>query len=129
MGDLSAYTLNMAANFFQRDYQDRGMVKWGGFALSDHTEDVNKYTAQRAQRMQQARMPEMSSQAMLPILEHAFANHELVQIQQASKQDQQIPALITGFVQGYTELGVVIGATEIEYADLWWVSLASLGTI
>ena len=34
-----------AAYFFSHDYQDRGMVKWQGYYLSDHTEDVKKKEA------------------------------------------------------------------------------------
>lgn len=36
-----------AAYFFSHDYQDRGMVKWQGYYLSDHTEDVKKKEALR----------------------------------------------------------------------------------
>ncbi|WP_164222526.1 hypothetical protein [Weissella paramesenteroides] len=34
--------------FFRNDYHDRGMVKWQGYFLSAHTEDVSKYSKKRA---------------------------------------------------------------------------------
>ncbi|MGK4063545.1 hypothetical protein AB0Y39_05640 [Weissella paramesenteroides] len=42
--------LNLAASFFAKDYQERGVMKWQGFFLSDHTEDVAKYSEKRQAR-------------------------------------------------------------------------------
>ncbi len=40
-------SLERAKRFFKTDYTDRGMVKWQGYFLSDHTEDVSKYSENR----------------------------------------------------------------------------------
>lgn len=34
-------SLERAKRFLKTDYADRGMVKWQGYFLSDHTEDVS----------------------------------------------------------------------------------------
>ncbi len=47
LDELDDEVLQRAERFFRNDYQDRGMVKWQGYFLSDHTEDVGKYTKQR----------------------------------------------------------------------------------
>jgi len=41
-----------AAYFFAHDYHERGMVKWQGYFLSDHTEDVKKKVAKEKAAMQ-----------------------------------------------------------------------------
>lgn len=33
---------NVATDFFQNYYQDRGKIKWGGFFLSEHTAALKK---------------------------------------------------------------------------------------
>lgn len=52
--------LNLAASFFAKDYQERGVVKWQGFFLSDHTEDVAKYSEKRQARNHRQDHVEMS---------------------------------------------------------------------
>ena len=37
---------------FLDDYQDRGMMKWQGFMLSDHTAKLNKKAKAQAEREQ-----------------------------------------------------------------------------
>lgn len=36
----------VATEFFKNDYHDRGIKKWGGFFLSEHTADLKKFTQQ-----------------------------------------------------------------------------------
>ena len=40
--EIDNVTLKQASHFFKHDYHDRGMIKWQGYYLSDHTEHVNK---------------------------------------------------------------------------------------
>lgn len=35
----------MATQFFGHDYQDPGVMKWGGFLLSEHTARLQEITA------------------------------------------------------------------------------------
>ena len=99
-----------AAYFFSHDYQDRGMVKWQGYYLSDHTEDVKKKEALEFARQNRKRMPEMSLADMTAIIFDAFGRHEEVAVQ----------PIITGLVTGYTESDIIIGDTRIPLANLWW---------
>ncbi|KAA8433589.1 hypothetical protein FKV73_02675 [Weissella paramesenteroides] len=52
--------LKRAAHFFEHDYQDRGMVKWQGFFLSDHTADVTNYSNHRAKNITRQDQQEMT---------------------------------------------------------------------
>lgn len=81
-----------AAYFFSHDYQDRGMVKWQGYYLSDHTEDVKKKEALEFARQNRKRMPEMSLADMTAIIFDAFGRHEEVAVQENySDTDGAVP--------------------------------------
>ena len=113
-----------AAYFFAHDYHDRGMVKWQGYFLSDHTEDVKKRAAEEKAVMQRQRMPEMTLNDITNILMHAYANTLSVRVQTNSKSSSGVvPPIIEGSVKGYTENGVIIGESEIPLDNLWWAAI------
>ncbi|WP_242981053.1 hypothetical protein [Weissella cibaria] len=112
-----------AARFFAHDYHERGMVKWQGYYLSDHTEDVHKNQLAAAQAATRQRMPEMDLAAITALLFDAYGRHEIVHVQQNfSATDGVVPEIITGLVTGYTESAVIIGNANIPIDQLWWAS-------
>ncbi|MCI1923190.1 MAG: hypothetical protein LKJ64_03860 [Lentilactobacillus buchneri] len=44
------FDMDIVNNFFKHDYHDRGMAKWQGFFLSDHTAALKKQKAKEAQQ-------------------------------------------------------------------------------
>lgn len=40
----------VASRFFKDDYQDRGIKKWGGFFLSEHSAALKKLADQETRR-------------------------------------------------------------------------------
>lgn len=74
-------SLERAKQFFEKDYTDRGMVKWQGYFLSDHTEDVSKYSKQRRDEAERADLQEMTPVAISECLLEAYAQHRPVTIQ------------------------------------------------
>lgn len=70
-----------AEHFFRNNYHDRGMVKWQGYFLSDHTEDVGKYSKKRAINRERQDQPEMSQEAISQYLLKAFDQRFPVTIQ------------------------------------------------
>lgn len=107
---------------FFAHYQDRGMKKWAGFFLSDHTAMINKETRQKS-------VPdraEMSREECGKVLGAAFANQHPVAIQlKEVDENGDRPEEIVGFVQGYAEDKVVIGEQVIALDDLRCVLLLS----
>lgn len=93
-------------NFF-RNYQDRGMKKWAGFFLSDHTAKINQSNRQR--KMVYSKKPEMSQTKISKILLTAFYKHQLVSLQlKELDQNGNLPANIEGFVDGYTNQDIIV---------------------
>lgn len=74
-------SLERAKRFFEKDYTDRGMVKWQGYFLSDHTEDVSKYSKKRCDEAERADLREMTPVAISECLLEAYAQHRPVTIQ------------------------------------------------
>lgn len=74
-------SLERAKRFFEKDYTDRGMVKWQGYFLSDHTEDVSKYSKKRRDEAERADLQEMTPVAISECLLEAYAQHRPVTIQ------------------------------------------------
>lgn len=107
---------------FFAHYQDRGMKKWAGFFLSDHTAMINKETRQKS-------VPdraEMSREECGKVLRAAFGNQRLVVVQlKEVDENGDRPEEIVGFVQGYAEDKVVIGEQVIALDDLRCVLLLS----
>lgn len=107
---------------FFAHYQDRGMKKWAGFFLSDHTAMINKETRQKS-------VPdraEMSREECGKVLGAAFGNQQLVAVQlKEVDENGDRPEEIVGFVQGYAEDKVVIGEQVIALDDLRCVLLLS----
>lgn len=121
--DIDETTLKQAANFFKYDYHDRGMVKWQGYYLSDHTEHVNKVAHQVTDANNRTRQPEMTPEAIAQILFEAYTHNDTVTAQLNTQSDTGIiPPMIAGPVMGYTDKSIIIGKQFIPQHNLWWVS-------
>ncbi|TYC50880.1 hypothetical protein ESZ50_01300 [Weissella muntiaci] len=112
-----------AKDFFENHYKDRGMVKWQGYFLSDHTEDVRKNDTARAVARNQKAMPEMELDEITEKLFKAYANNLHVSVQERSKQGENFPPIIQGKVQGFDEQYIFIGNDRIELDNLLWCSI------
>ena len=112
-----------AKDFFENHYVDRGMVKWQGYFLSDHTEDVRKDNVARAAARNQKAMPEMELEEITEMLFKAYANNLHVSVQERSKLGENFPPIIEGKVQGFDEQYIFIGNNKIELDNLLWCSI------
>ena len=121
--EIDNVTLKQASQFFKHDYHDRGMIKWQGYYLSDHTEHVNKIAHEVKHANQRVRKPEMAPELIAKILFEAYAKQDTVTIQLNTQSEQGIiPPMITGVVKGYTDEAIVIGTQFVPQTNLWWVS-------
>lgn len=120
-----AAAIERAKYFFEHDYRDRGMVKWQGYYLSDHTEDVQSYSAKRRAAMNTKLMSEMDMEEISGLLFRAYKNN-LVVLYQEKYQDQygNIPAIQTSKVLGYVENKIVFEKNrQIDLANIQWCEL------
>lgn len=105
-----------------RKYKDRGMKKWQGFFLSEHTASVAKEHERRHKIVPQKR--KMSSNELTQIFEFAFNNNRQVVVQLEIKDAEGNYFEDTvGFINGYDELGYMIGDEKIHYDEIRNVKL------
>lgn len=105
---------------FIHSFQDRGMMKWGGFYLSDHTRVIEKSSKQRAEKERRFLRERMDFKTISQRLFDAFSNHKEVQIQLAEESEEHgIYATILGFVEGYDETGILVADKVVAVNDIW----------
>lgn len=103
--------------FFDHDYRDRGIVKWQGFHLSDHTAALKKQAKQEAQRY--PAKPHQSLAEISRRLNQAFANHLTVSIQMGTRDanGQYQPDLV-GKVRGYQDELIYLDQHEVVMENI-----------
>lgn len=107
---------------FFKNYQDRGMKKWAGFYLSDHTAKINKDNALQNQFRHKKRT--MSVDEIGEVLFNAFSNHYCVKLQLKERENSgQVKKDIAGFVEGYQENVIFISGQKVELDNINHISL------
>lgn len=102
---------------FFKTYQDRGMKKWQGFFLSDHTATINKDNRQRS-IIYHKKKP-MTVEEVSKILMNAYANHRQVSVQLKELNiEGKVQPDIIGFVQGYQIDEIVISGIWIDLNNI-----------
>ena len=95
-------------HFFDYEYQDRGMLKWQGFFLSDHTSALN----QEKQEAIPVRRPQQRAAEISELLMTAWQSKHQVILQLEEVNDDQIPKEVTGTIAGYRENEVAVQIAE-----------------
>ena len=99
------------------NYQDRGMKKWAGFYLSEHTAEQEKNT-QEAAHINKAK-EEMSETEIKAVLEEAVLKNKRVSVQlRAVNYEGNYYDDVVGFLKGADALGIFVGMKKIPYADM-----------
>lgn len=103
-------------NFFE-NYQDRGMKKWSGFFLSDHTLKINQDQHHRATIYH--KKEQMSEEKIGALLLKAFSEHRyvIVQLKEVNTERNFLPD-ICGFVEGYHDEQIIISGQIIVLNDI-----------
>ncbi|MFD1549050.1 hypothetical protein [Levilactobacillus fuyuanensis] len=116
----------LATEFFHRDYHDRGMLKWGGFYLSDHTSALAKMHA--AERVEHAQ-PQQPLTEISRELAAAWHAQQPVHLQLNILDDDQVLTTVDGIVAGVNEDQIVLQLASDHFryltlAEIRWVAWA-----
>lgn len=102
---------------FFKTYQDRGMKKWQGLMLSDHTVAINRSKQQIAKIYQ--KKPTMSEEQSSELLMTAYANHRQVAVQLKELDiEGHIQPDIVGWVEGYHVDEIMISDSWVELSNI-----------
>lgn len=97
---------------FFKNYQDRGMVKWMGFYLSDHVAKINQRNRERVKY--NPKKSEMTQDEIGQILFEAFSQHKQVSVQLSTLSDEtDYLDDIVGFVNGYHDDQLIVISDQI----------------
>lgn len=108
----------LVQRFFNHDYQDRGVVKWQGFYLSDHTAALKKQAKQEAKKY--PARAQQSMEEISQVLSEAYANGQTVNVQLNNRNlnGEFLPDLV-GKVIGYEDEMVYLeGQQGFEIGDV-----------
>lgn len=108
---------NNIVNEFFKNYQDRGMKKWQGLMLSDHTAAINrsKLDLDKVYIKKKTMTQEESSELLM----YAYANHKLISVQlKELDADDNVQPDIEGVVEGYDIDEIVVSGTRISLDNI-----------
>ena len=112
--DESAIKLFLEA---KKVYEDRNMLKWIGFYLSDQTAAINKDVTERSNVNNQK--PLMQSEEIEKVLNEARLKSKPVSVQlEALNENAQYYDDVIGMIRGYDELGIYIGDQKVHYDEI-----------
>lgn len=107
----------MTQDYFAHAYRDRGMTKWQGYYLSDHTSALNK--AKHAAAIRYPARRQQTQAEIGSVLADAYANGKPVAVQlNAITPDRLLGPDIMGLVRGYTDTELIIGANTIDMQNI-----------
>lgn len=114
----------MAHHFFAYNYHDRGLLKWQGFFLSDHTSALRKQWKKKPE----AAKPQLSMDEIGKRLSKAWQRQIKVHVQLNQLDGNHIINGFDGTIGGYDGERIAILSDNGKYRqfsinDVRWVSL------
>lgn len=107
---------NIVNDFF-KNYQDRGMKKWQGLMLSDHTAAINRNKLDQDKVFVKKRT--MAQEKVSELLMYAYANHKLVSVQlKELDSDGNVQPDIEGAVEGYNIDDIIVSGAKISLDNI-----------
>ena len=108
---------------YGENYHDRGMVKWAGFYLSEHTEQLSNQHRIEANRPK-AKM-QMDADEIGQILSEAQLKNKKVAIQiQEKDADGYYKSDIIGKIKGFDDLGIYVGDEKVHFDEIRHIELS-----
>lgn len=99
------------------NYNDRGRLKWAGFYLSDHTEEIDAENEQRTNY--NLAKEQMTIEEISKILKTAIMKNKTICIQKEERDmDGYYPDDIVGKIIGSDELGIYVGEDKVHYDEI-----------
>ncbi|MDV0432026.1 hypothetical protein RXV91_14225 [Lactiplantibacillus sp. DA1] len=101
------FDMDTVNRFFEYDYHNRGMVKWQGFYLSDHTAALDKLKTKNAISYPAKNPQSLSEISSILTIAH-FKNQTVsLQLNTVDQNNQHLPTITTRIL-GYNAATVII---------------------
>ncbi|MFC4760542.1 hypothetical protein [Fructobacillus durionis] len=116
--------LAMVQQYFEKDYRERGKVKWNGFFLSDHTAKLKSKSQNEKVANQAVWLSKRSLEQIQQSVHLAYEHASLLILQKNQVDcDNRIPLPVAGRVRDFYAEGFYLGDeaidwTEVRYAEV-----------
>ncbi|MDG2979035.1 hypothetical protein KNP65_03665 [Latilactobacillus curvatus] len=109
---------------FLNQYQDRGMMKWQGFYLSDHTASLTKVDREDEIKLNRQHSEQMDLTEIEKCLNQALEKNQVVRVER-SLQDQNgyVAPFIEGKIEGYYQDKLMIGGEFIAINEIYAIKI------
>lgn len=122
------YSDDWPSQFFKQ-YQDRGMMKWRGFYLSDHTAKFKAAVNQVTEMENRQQPQQMALTEIFKLLEQAYVTQQQLRIwlNQLTVKDATIVRadVVAGIVNGFNEEGVYVSHQLVPYDTIAWIEIVA----
>lgn len=112
-------------NYLNKEYHDRGIKKWAGFYLSEHTAVQEKLTDERHEVNPQKQ--QMDPQEIALVVNESILKNKSIAIQiEAVDQNGYYKDDVVGLVVGGDELGIYVNDTKVDFDEIRNIQFISL---
>ncbi|RHW44620.1 hypothetical protein DS832_08895 [Bombilactobacillus bombi] len=109
---------------FLTEYQDRGMLKWQGFYLSDHTSKLNQLHKHDHEVWQRQHSEQMAAKEIVEVIDEAVTKNLEVIIEPAIlDKDLFVTPFIQGKIAGYYQDNLVIGKHLMKLNEIYAIKI------
>lgn len=109
---------------FLNQYQDRGMMKWQGFYLSDHTASLQKVDRNDQLKLNRSHSEKMETEEIEQVINTAVVKKLPVKIERnVQDKDGYLAPFIEGKIEGYYLDKLVIGEAFISIDEIYAISI------
>lgn len=117
---------NLINQFLKYDYHDRGMMKWQGFYLSDHTSARTKKSNEEKSKQALTHAIKMTSHEIAEVINSAIMKSTPVSIDLSTKNiDGTLLDPVTGLIAGWYEDNLIINDAKVNIADIHAIYFSS----
>ncbi|KRM22397.1 hypothetical protein [Latilactobacillus graminis] len=118
------YDPNLVNQFLKYDYHDRGMMKWQGFYLSDHTAVMDKNTKEQVRKLNEKHIKPMTNEEIANTINTALVKNLPVQIDKAERTiEGTIPSKVTGLISGWFGSQIIVNNEVLLIADIYALTI------
>lgn len=109
---------------YGKEYVDRGIVKWAGMYLSEHTTSLNE--VQQAFANQAKQKVQMQTSEINHVLAEAQLKNLVVSIQKEERDlDGNYHSDIIGVIEGFDERGLFISGEKVDFDEIRHVAISN----
>ncbi|BDR58597.1 hypothetical protein [Xylocopilactobacillus apicola] len=112
---------------FLHEFKDRGMLRWFGFYLSDHSAAIHQQKKLEDTQFAQVHHEQMDFGEIADNVSSALIYNQKVVVEknitEIKDHEPLESAPVIGFIEGCTELGLVINQQEFIYDEIKYLAL------